>query len=215
MLLDSLRGTTLFEATLQNNTPTVKTFVSVNGVNGGEGAVPYCQPSLLSSSSDDEMTSSSLEFSMCDLLMEQASRAAYTEYAQGHSFQANYWRDPRPVEFPTYQKMCQLAAWNNEGVNGVNQTLKDNFAKTEQFVWVLATKDGMIWPKEGEQWGAPDPKDPFQHILPREETDWYTKDLFGLRTAEEAGKNVYESFDGDHLQFSMDDFDRWIKTYFA
>lgn len=189
------------------NDPPVTTFISVNGVNGGEGAVPYCKPSLLD-------LPENVEFSMCDLLMEQASNAAYTAYAQGHSFQANYWRDPRESEFPTYQKYGQLAAWNNEGIAGVNQTLKDNWAKTDTFVWVLARSDGMVWPKEGEQWGAPDPKDPFQHVLDREDTEWFQQDLFGLRTAEEAGKNHYESFDGDHLQFDWDDFDGWVQKYF-
>jgi palmitoyl-protein thioesterase len=183
------------------NDPPVKTFLSVNGVNAGEGAVPYCRPGHVTGG-------------MCDLLMEQASRAAYTNYAQQHSFQANYWRDPRASEFPVYQKYGQLANWNNEGLV-FNQTLKDNYAKTETFVWIMATDDGMVWPKEGEQWGAPDPKNPFQNILPREQTEWFQKDLFGLKTAEDAGKNHYESFKGDHLQFSMDDFDGWISTYLA
>lgn len=128
----------------KHNDPPVKTFISVNGVNAGEGAVPYCRPSIRQN----------LSFpSMCDLLMEQASRAAYTTYAQEHSFQANYWRDPRKSEFPTYQEYGQLAKWNNEGTRGVNETLKENWAKTDKFVWVLAKQDGMVWPKEGEQWG--------------------------------------------------------------
>lgn len=185
------------------NDPPVKTFLSINGVNAGEGAVPYCRPSSVAG----------IGMTMCDLLMEQASRAAYTEYAQKHSFQANYWRDPRPSEFPTYQKYAQLAKWNNEGLGGVNQTYKDNFLKTETYVWIMAMDDAMVWPKEGEQWGAPDPTNPFQHILPREETEWYINDLFGLKSAEEAGKNHYESFQGDHLQFSMEDFDGWVTKY--
>jgi palmitoyl-protein thioesterase len=82
-------------------------------------------------------------------------------------------------------------------------------------VWVLAEQDGMVWPKEGEHWGAPDPDDPFQAVLPREETEWFKQDFFGLRTAEEAGKNVYESFEGDHLQFTMEEFDSWIHKYFT
>lgn len=187
------------------NDPPVKRFISVNGVNAGEGAVPYCRPSSLS-----------LGFpgiSMCDLLMEQASKAAYTEYSQKHSFQANYWRDPRLSEFPVYQKHAQLALWNNEGLNGVNETLKENWAKTEQFVWVMANKDNMVWPREGEQWGQPDPEHPFQKVLPREESTWFKDDLFGLKTAEEAGKNHYESFDGDHLQFDWGDFDGWVTKY--
>jgi hypothetical protein len=65
----------------------------------------------------------------------------------------------------------------------------------------------------GEHWGAPDPNDPFHTILPMNETEWYQKDLFGLKTAQEAGKNYFESFDGDHLQFTMEDFDGWVNKY--
>ena len=117
-------------------------------------------------------------------MIEQASRRAYTEFAQKHSFQANYWRDPKPSQKEAYQKYSQLARWNNEG-EPFNQTLKDNYAKTNHFVWIMATNDEMVWPKEGEQWWAADPNAPFQKILPRNETEWYIKDLFGLRTAEE------------------------------
>jgi palmitoyl-protein thioesterase len=171
------------------NDPVVQTFISVNGVNAGIGAVPYCIP---------EQKQLRGLFSMCDLLMEQASRSAYTEFAQQHSFQANYWRDPRPSAADLYHQYGQLAVWNNEA-GYVNETLKSNWGKTEQFVWVLATEDGMIWPRDGEQWGAPDSEsdDPFHNILEREKTEWYQKDLFGLKTAEEAGKNHYESFEGE------------------
>jgi palmitoyl-protein thioesterase len=190
------------------NTPSVHTFLSVNGVNAGVGAVPRCIPS--SSQQVDAKTS----FDFCDYLMEQASRSAYSDFAQEHSFQANYWRDPRPSGYEMYQQYAQLAKWNNEA-GFVNQTLKENWAKTQTFVWVLATEDGMVWPKEGEHWGAADPADPFHHIWPMEETPWYKDDLFGLRTAQEKSKNFFESFDGDHLQFTMEDFDRWIHTYFT
>lgn len=182
------------------NDPPVHTFLSINGVNAGTGAVPYCEPTELGLGG------------MCDLLMEQASRRAYTEWAQEHSFQANYWRDPRPVEKESYQAFSQLAQWNNEG-KVFNQTLKDNWSKTSKFVWVMAEKDSMVWPKEGEHWGAPDPNDPFNHILPMNQTEWYEKDLFGLKTAQEAGKNAFESFDADHLQFTMEDFHKWVETY--
>jgi palmitoyl-protein thioesterase len=189
----------------KHNTPTVETFISINGVNAGIGAVPYCRPS--------ETAMGAVRLGgMCDLLMEQASRSAYTEFAQEHSFQANYWRDPRPTAFPLYQKYGQLAAWNNEA-GLVNETLKTNWGKTSAFVWVLATEDGLVWPKEGEQWGQPDSKDPFHVILSINETTWYKEDLFGLRTANELGKNYFESFEGDHLQFESADLERWVKTY--
>jgi len=191
----------------KHNHPPVHTFISINGVNAGDGAVPYCRPSVTTGKEGN-----SVDFDMCDFLMEQAGKQAYTEFAQQHSFQANYWRDPRPTAFEKYQKYSQLAKWNNEA-GFVNQTLVENWAKTQGFVWVMASDDGMVWPKEGEQWGAPDPDDPFHHILAMEETEWYKKDLFGLRTAQENSKNYFETFEGDHLQFSMEDFDRWVTTY--
>lgn len=197
------------------NNPAVHTFISVNGVNAGIGAVPYCQPDVLSAA-HTIVNDGAVQFSMCDLLMEQASRSAYTEFSQEHSFQANYWRDPRPSAVKDYQTYSQLAVWNNEqeAIGGhVNETLKENWSKTRAFVWVLAAEDGMIWPREGEQWGAPNPADPFHDILPMKETEWYQKDLFGLKTAEEAGKNHYESFEGDHLSFTEEDFERWVETY--
>jgi palmitoyl-protein thioesterase len=188
------------------NEPAVNTFISINGVNGGTGALPNCFPS-------NEKGQSNLG-GICSLLMEQASRRAYTDFAQQHSFQANYWRDPRPAQKEAYEEYSQLARWNNER-EPFNQTLNDNFAKTKKFVWVMATKDEMVWPKEGEHWGAADPNAPLQRILPRNETKWYIQDSFGLKTAEEAGKNHYISFDGDHLQFTMDEYTDWVKTYLA
>jgi palmitoyl-protein thioesterase len=195
------------------NSPTVSTFLSINGVNAGVGAVPYCRPSAIAALGR-RFEEQSFATSMCDLLMEQASHAAYTEFAQLHSFQANYWRDPRPVARERYQQYSQLARLNNE-CTVQNQTLRDNYARTETFVWVMAQDDNMVWPAEGEHWGAPDPQDPFNVILPMKQTEWYQDDLFGLRTADEAGKNFFESFPGDHLQFEMEDLHRWITTYFT
>eukprot|EP00535_Pseudo-nitzschia_heimii_P004018 CAMPEP_0197180776 /NCGR_PEP_ID=MMETSP1423-20130617/5266_1 /TAXON_ID=476441 /ORGANISM="Pseudo-nitzschia heimii, Strain UNC1101" /LENGTH=415 /DNA_ID=CAMNT_0042630897 /DNA_START=80 /DNA_END=1327 /DNA_ORIENTATION=+ len=200
------------------NTPTVHTFLAINGVNAGEGTVPGCFPNN-DEKGDNKARGSDSVSSICDLLLEQASRRAYTEFAQEHSFQSNYWRDPRLSKQEGYHKYSQLARWNNEGSNNNNQTLKENYAKTSKFIWVMATRDSMVWPKEGEHWGCPDNrdgKDPFvSPILPMNETEWYRKDLFGLRTAQEEGKNVFETFEGDHLRFTMEEFDRWVSTYMS
>jgi len=217
------------------NTPTVHTFISVNGVNAGEGTVPGCFPNNDNGKNDDDDNNNSKEDDdedeenksgekkqlggFCDLLVEQASRRAYTDFAQQHSFQANYWRDPRRKEKDAYHTYSQLARWNNEGPNNNNQTLVENYGKTSKFVWIMATHDTMVWPKEGEHWGCPDDTsinggDPFTNkILPMNETEWYQHDLFGLKTAQELDKNVFLSFKGDHLRFSMDEFDQWVKSY--
>ena len=213
--------------------PSVHTFISINGVNAGIGAVPHCIPEQLllvqqknpsatttaaaasSSSSSSLLLSHDVAFTLCDLLMEQASAAAYTTFAQKHSFQANYWRDPRPSEYDTYRTYSQLAVLNNEVLDPsqFNETLKVNWSRTNKFVWIMAQDDRTVWPPQGEQWGAPDPQDPYRHIWNMNETAWYINDSFGLRTAQEQHKNYFESFPGDHLQFTKDDLQRWVETY--
>lgn len=67
---------------------------------------------------------------------------------------------------------------------------------------------------QGEQWGAPDDSNPFNNpVLHRNQTLWFIDDYFGLKSAEQSGKNFYESFDGDHLQFSIVDLQYWIMKY--
>jgi len=197
------------------NDPPVLRFISINGVNGGTGALPNCFPKLqLQDPAENVRSTTSGRSSICDLLEEQASKRAYSKFYQDHNFQAGYWRDPRPSEKQAYQTYSQLAQWNNEG-SVINETYKANWALTDKFIWIKADRDEMVWPAEGEWFGAPDPTDPFNKdkILPTNETEWYTRDLFGLKTAEEAGKNVYESFDGDHLQFTDDMFKQWVTNY--
>ena len=47
------------------------------------------------------------------------------------------------------------------------------------------------------------------------ETRWYTDDLFGLRTADEAGKILFNTTAGDHLEFSMTELAWWVHNYFV
>jgi palmitoyl-protein thioesterase len=57
------------------NDPPVKTFISVNGVNGGISAVPFCIPSFSTSLSQSSSR-------ICDALMEMASHRAYSDFSQ-------------------------------------------------------------------------------------------------------------------------------------
>lgn len=211
------------------NDPPVNTFISINGVNAGIGAVPYCIPKgdfhkleydyAKKNEGIEEKAlhlNLDLEGRICDALMEVASHRAYSDFSQRHSFQANYWRDPRPEEKENYQKYSQLAKLNNEAAVP-DATLNQNYAKTKKFVWVMATKDSIVWPREGEQWGQPNSEadDPFDEstVLTMEETDWYKLDLFGLKSADDEGRNFFEAFDGDHLAFRWPQFDAWIAKY--
>ena len=50
---------------------------------------------------------------------------------------------------------------------------------------------------------------------PMPKTRWYLEDSFGLRTADEAGKNAFEQFAGQHIRFTMAELDGWLDKYFA
>jgi palmitoyl-protein thioesterase len=140
------------------NDPPVYTFMSICGINAGVGAFPNCSPQ------------SPVIGSACEALTEVLSTLAYTELAQNILFQADYFRDPSKTNTSKYMTLSQLAQWENEG-NYQNLTLNENFAITEQYVWVLGTEDTVVWPREGEWWGAMDPNDPWNTVLPMEQVD--------------------------------------------
>ena len=50
--------------------------------------------------------------------------------------------------------------------------------------------------------------------LAMKETQWYQKDLFGLRTADEAGKIMFDSTPGNHLQFTDAELLGFVDKYF-
>ena len=184
------------------NDPPVKNFMSICGINAGVGAFPQCSPEI-----------PVVGPTVCKGLAEVLGDLAYNKLVQDILFQANYYRDPAKTSDASYLKNSRLAQWNGEGE--VNATYVANWAKTDNFIWVEGTLDTVVWPRQGEQWGAMDPKDPWKTVLPMNETDWYTKDSFGLKTADEAGKNHFESFVGEHIRMTDAQLMGWLEKYFA
>ncbi|KAH8053826.1 palmitoyl-(protein) hydrolase [Aureococcus anophagefferens] len=184
------------------NDPPVKNFMSICGINAGVGAFPQCSPEI-----------PVVGPTVCKGLAEVLGDLAYNKLVQDILFQANYYRDPAKTSDASYLKNSRLAHWNGEGE--VNATYVANWAKTDNFIWVEGTLDTVVWPRQGEQWGAMDPKDPWKTVLPMNETDWYTKDSFGLKTADEAGKNHFESFVGEHIRMTDAQLMGWLEKYLA
>ena len=83
-------------------------------------------------------------------------------------------------------------------------------------MWVRGTKDTVVWPNEGEQWGALNDDYPRNKtVVPMQQTRWYKEDSFGLRTADEQGRNAFEEFDGEHIRFTIDELYGWMDKYFT
>lgn len=182
------------------NNPPVRNFMSICGINAGVGAFPQCSPKF------------PVVGGICKALTEVLGLLAYNPISQGILFQADYFRDPSKVNSSAYLKHSQLADWNGE--DKVNPTYKANWAKTSKFIWVKGTMDTVVWPNEGEWWGAMSPSDPWKTLNKMKDTRWYKEDTFGLATADKAGKNFFESFKGEHIRFTMTELYGWLDKYF-
>eukprot|EP00656_Telonema_subtile_P058605 TRINITY_DN9978_c0_g1_i2.p1 TRINITY_DN9978_c0_g1~~TRINITY_DN9978_c0_g1_i2.p1 ORF type:complete len:237 (+),score=62.53 TRINITY_DN9978_c0_g1_i2:156-866(+) len=185
------------------NNPPVRNFMSICGINAGVGAFPMCSPMF------------PVVGTVCKALTEVLGVLAYNPLSQGILFQADYFRDPSKIHGKAYLKHSQLADWNNEAT--VNQEYKDNWAKTSKFVWVKGTLDTVVWPREGEWFGAMSeiPGKEFSEVDPMNQTRWYKDDLFGLRTADQAGKVFFESFRGEHIRMTQTELFGWLDKHFS
>jgi palmitoyl-protein thioesterase len=196
------QGNSLCRGYIQKyNNPPVNSFMSVHGTVMGVSAFPSCF-----------RQEHSLGL-VCKALAEILGDAAYSTLIQDVLFQADYYRHNVGPNAKRYLAHSQLAAMNNENPDKFNPDIKTNFAKTQQFVMVKAAKDSMVYPNENEHWGAMDDAPNGDKILTMRETKFYKQDLFGLKTADEAGKIHFENTTGDHLQFTDTELYGWIETY--
>jgi palmitoyl-protein thioesterase len=196
------QGNSLCRGYIQKyNDPPVNAFLSVHGTVMGVSAFPSCfrqeKPLGL----------------VCKALAEVLGDLAYSKLIQGILFQADYFRHNVGPKATRYLKNSQLAAMNNENPDKVNPEINANFAKTNKFAMVKAMKDSMVYPNENEHWGAMDDAPNGNNILTMKETKFYKHDLFGLKTADEAGKIFFETTPGNHLEFTDSELYGWVEKY--
>ena len=179
------------------NDPPVSTHLSIHGPVAGVAALPHC---YLDGNAGD----------LCQTVSDGLSRLAYNERMQDFLFQADYFRDINYVNTAEYKKYSEMAQWNNEG-DVADPSINANFARTNKFAMIKANADSVVVPREGEWWGQY--ADDFETTLSMKETRWYQEDLFGLRTADEAGKILFNSTEGNHLDFSTEELYGWLDLY--
>jgi len=193
------QGNSLCRGYIQKyNDPPVRNFLSVHGTVSGVAGFPDCNPAGLLGP-------------VCREIARLVGDLAYTSLTQSLLFQLDYFRDPDRVNTTAYKTHSQLAQWNNEGLR-VNETYKANFASVERFLMIKALKDTMVYPNEGEHWGH-FADGSLTKVLSMRETQWYKQDLFGLKTADEAGKIHFNTTKGNHLRFSQEELLGWVDTF--
>ncbi|XP_037549481.1 palmitoyl-protein thioesterase 1 [Nematolebias whitei] len=163
--------------------PPMRTLISVGGQHQGVYGLPRCPG----------------EHSyICNMIREALNRGAYSDLVQKHLVQAQYWHDP--LNDDLYRKYSLFLADINQE-RFVNETYKKNLQQLKKFVMVKFLQDTVVDPVDSEWFG-------FLKTGQAKETETlqdsvlYKEDRLGLAAMDEAGKLVFLSSDGDHLQFS-------------
>ncbi|KAF9962940.1 hypothetical protein BGZ65_007096 [Modicella reniformis] len=130
-----------------------------------------------------------------------AKGGVYNGYVQEHIVQAQYYKDPHNLA--TYlEKNIFLPDINNE-LTFKNTTYKDRLTSINKLVMFAFLKDVMVKPRETAWFG-------FQNedgdVIDLKDQDQYKEDWLGLRTMDEDGKLVFDILEGEHMQFSTEDF---------
>ncbi|KAF9227294.1 palmitoyl-protein thioesterase [Gyrodon lividus] len=197
----------------RNNTPPIYNLITFGSQHMGISDLPLCRP---------------LDF-LCQVARRAAKAGVYSEWAQDHLVQAQYFRDP--AQLLMYMSSGSfLADINNEVLlpSSRKETYTENLASLHNFVLVLFAEDKTVVPKESAWFGSEAPpeqdvlfssrpvlgSDPDQEpldrslhvqektIVPMKLQPLYTEDWIGLRTLDERGAVVLATCPGEHMQLA-------------
>ncbi|KAJ2943685.1 hypothetical protein O0L34_g16798 [Tuta absoluta] len=194
------QGSQFLRGTIQrcgHKMPPVKNFISMGGQHQGVYGLPHC---------------GAMKHTTCDYIRKLLNNAAYVTWVQSSLVQATYWHDP--LDEKLYKQKSQfLSDINNE--RRVNKTYVANLNSLEHFVLVKFDNDSIVQPRETEWFGFYKPGQS-KKLQTLQQSDLYIKDRLGLKRMDQAGKLIFLSQPGDHLQFNQTWFqDTIIKPYLA
>lgn len=176
--------------------PSVKSFISIHGPLLGVGALPKCNPQW-----------NYLGY-FCDVLNHLTSELAYTKFIQNSLAQSNYYRDPYFIK--DYLTTNFLPNLNFETISSTFQIR--GIDSLDMLVLVKALNDHVVEPKDSEWFGMYEDNS-FKNILQFNETIFYNKDLFGLKTLYNKNAIHFETTPDDHMQISSKSLLKLLKKY--
>ena len=162
----------------------VRNWASIGGPNMGVSDIPHC-----------------FSGSICSLVNGVAREFVYDNFIQNMIGPAGYFRDPWHNSQYLAGSVFLPHVNNEEDDSEAQAARKERFSALNGALLTMFTEDTMVYPKESE-WFQQLAQD--GSVQPLADSDFYKNDNIGLRALDEAGKVIYSSVEGDHLQFSED-----------
>jgi len=177
------------------NTPPVHNLVTFGSPHMGISDIPPCKPLDL----------------LCRAARNAAKRGVYSEWAQEHLVQAQYYRDPSQLDV-YFASNHFLTSVNNEVEDSRNATYAKNLATLDHLVLILFSNDKTVVPKETAWFGSysEDGDDSLVHMR---EHPMYTEDWIGLRELDERGAIELKTCKGEHMQLTHDCWEPLVREY--
>ena len=166
---------------------TVKRFVAIGGPLAGTHQLPHC-----------------LRGVSCHILNSFADWFCYKGYVQKTFGPSGYFRVSNHLK-RYYNSKSVLLNVNN--IKNFDQRAKDRFSSLEKLVLVQFKRDTMITPRESAFFQELDEN---HNLVEMEDTEIYKKDLFGLKTLNEAGKITKFLIDEKHCYYSWEDLNTYL-----
>ena len=163
----------------------VRNIVTLGGPHMGVDKVPNC-----------------LSGFMCDVVNFIADAVIYTPLLQKHLAPAGYFRNVKNLN--KYEKKSTfLPALNNDQDGDASaEPRKQSFGDINAAMLVMFDADTVVYPKESAWFQTLNTQG---ELMPLNATKFYSEDALGLKTLNEAGKISFESWPGNHLQFTEAD----------
>ena len=120
------------------------------------------------------------------LINDLAADVVYTGVVQHKVGPSGYWRDPYNLDH--YEKGCLMLP-ELDNIRNYDEQRKTNFCSVDKIVCFADPSDGVIQPWQSGWFGVWKTGQDTE-AMPMEEREEYQKDLFGLKTMNEAGRIV-------------------------
>jgi len=75
----------------------------------------------------------------------------------------------------------------------------------------MFSEDTMVYPKESAWFWELQADE--ETVLPVDQTDFYINDYIGLKALDEAGKVIYETFAGEHLDITTEEIETIVVPF--